>query len=103
MSIQGENEMDPTIELSMTAIEMQFDNIDEFSEPTGMFDAASEIIPQTAMIDNAFKSQSWVDIAFNAPPENAKEVDLGLSDRGRSLPDGFGDDADNDLDHFFDD
>lgn len=85
--------MDSTMELSMTAIEMQFENIEDFSEPTGMFDVESEIIPQTAMIDLAFEGQ----------PEIANEAELGLANRGRSLPEGFGDDADADLDHFFDD
>ena len=85
--------MDSTMELSMTAIEMQFENIEDFSEPTGMFDVETEMVPPTAMID----------IAFNGQPESVNETDLGLSGRGRSLPDGFGDDADSDLDHFFDD
>lgn len=85
--------MDSTMELSMTAIEMQFEDIEDFSQPTGMFDVESEIIPQTALIDMAFKGK----------PETVNEIDLGLSSRGRSLPDDFGDDVDADLDHFFDD
>ncbi len=85
--------MDNTMQLSMTEIELQFESIDDFSQPTGMYEMESEVIPDTAVIE----------MRFSQPAEEKDPQAAEIARRQRGLPDGFGGDLDLDSDHYFDD
>lgn len=83
--------MENTLELSMTEIEFQFDNMDEYDD-VGDFDVESEMIPSTEVLDMKLKG---------GVPE-VDEMNVEINRRVKGLPDGFGSDF-SDLDSFYED
>ena len=79
--------MENTIEISMTDIEFQFDSMeDEYSE---YFDADSEVMQDTALIEMKIKAASGV---------TKENTDTAIKKRTGSFPDQFGGDWDGDFD-----
>jgi hypothetical protein len=79
--------MENTIEISMTDIEFQFDSMeDEYSE---YFDADSEVMQDTALIEMKIKAASGV---------TEENTDTAIKKRTGSFPDQFGGDWDGDFD-----
>ncbi len=73
--------MDSTLELSMTEIEMQFEDMDDLAGP-GAFDQDTALLQNTQLIEMQFKKQAELDL------ELEREFDEGadsLAHFGREL------------------
>ncbi|HHJ19650.1 MAG TPA: hypothetical protein ENJ84_07465 [Gammaproteobacteria bacterium] len=75
--------MDSTLELSMTEIEMQFEDMDDLAGP-GAFDQDTALLQNTQLIEMQFKKQAELELDLELEREFDEGAD-SLAHFGREL------------------